>query len=146
MQVKEIMTKNPKVIKANEYVADAAKLMSEHNFGCLPVEDNDKLVGMLTDRDITVRVVATNKDPKQTKAQDVMSKDVFYCYETDSLESVLDNFGKNQVNRMPVMNSEKRLVGEIAFADIARIAKNDDNLYTLIGKTKELISKDSMFG
>ena len=146
MQVKEIMTKGPKVIKSDACVTDAAKLMSDHNFGCLPVEENDKLIGMLTDRDITLRVVAENKDPKATKTKDVMSEKVFYCYENDTIENVLDSFGKQQINRMPVMNENKRLVGEISLGDIAKAAKNDANLQGLVGKTKELISKERKYG
>lgn len=140
MQVKEVMTTNPKVIHATSSVQEAAKLMADNDFGCIPVEENDKLVGMLSDRDITLRVVATNKDPKTTKAQDAMTKKVLYCFEDDSIESVLDSFGKQKIHRMPVMNRDKRLVGEIALADIARIARNDAKIYELIGKTKELIS------
>lgn len=140
MQVKEVMTTNPKVIHATSSVQEAAKLMADNDFGCIPVEENDKLVGMLSDRDITLRVVATNKDPKTTKAQDAMTKKVLYCFEDDSIESVLDSFAKQKIHRMPVMNHDKRLVGEIALADIARAAREDAKIYMLIGKTKEAIS------
>jgi len=141
MLVKDIMVKTPKIIDAGTSIFEAAKLMADQNVGFLPVQANDKIIGMLTDRDITLRVVATSKDAKKTKAQDVMSKSLFYCYENDTLESVLDTFGKKQIHRMPVMNANKKLVGEISLGDIARAAKKDEKLYALIGKAKELICK-----
>lgn len=141
MLAKDVMSKSPKFIATNTTITEAAKIMAERNFGILPVSENDKVVGMITDRDITIRVTAKSKDPKQTQAKDVMTKKVLYCYDTDTLEAVLKSFGELQIHRMPVMDKNKRLVGEITLGDIARIASQDKKLYELIGKTKELISK-----
>lgn len=143
LTAKDVMSKNPKHVPSDKSVLDAAKIMADQDLGILPVSENDKLVGMLTDRDITVRVIAKNKDPNQTKTKDVMTDRVLYCFETDSIENVLDSFGKQQINRMPVMNKDKRFVGEITLGDIARAAENDAELHELIGRTKELISKES---
>ena len=138
-QVKEVMTKHPKFIRVDTPINEAAKLMADNDFGILPVSENDKIVGMVTDRDITIRVTANDKNPSQTKAKDVMTKEVFYCYEDDTLEEVLESFANLKIYRMPVMNKDKRLVGEISLGDIARIAKENDKLYPLIGKAKESI-------
>lgn len=140
MQVKEVMTSKAKTIKDDQTVLDAAKLMKQYDFGCIPVEGGDKLVGMLTDRDITLRLVAGGKDAKSAKVKDVMSAKVLYCYETDTLEKVLEMFGQLQIHRMPVLNSAKRFVGEISVADIARAAGQNPKLHALIGKTIEQIS------
>lgn len=138
-KVKEVMTKKPTYIKVDTTIDEAAKLMAANDFGILPVSENDKLVGMITDRDITIRVTAKDKDPAKTKAKDVMTEKVLYCFEDDTLEDVLKSFGELQIYRMPVMNANKRLVGEITLGDIAKASKNDDELHTLIGEIKQRI-------
>lgn len=86
--------------------------------GYLPVAENDKLVGMITDRDIAIRAVAKGKGP-DSKVSEVMSKEVKYCYEDDEVENVLKDIGDIQVRRLPVMNQDKRLVGIASLSDLA---------------------------
>jgi CBS domain-containing protein len=99
--------------------AEAARLMKQRDTGCLPVGENDRLVGMITDRDIAVHAVAEGKGP-DTPVQDVMTKEVLYCFEDEDLESVVDQMGELKVRRLPVLNRDKRLVGIVALSDICR--------------------------
>ena len=91
--------------------------------GVLPVGANDRLVGMLTDRDITVRAVAKGKGP-QTPVRDVMSEDVKYCFEDEELATVSANMGDIQVRRLPVLSRDKRLVGIVSLGDIVNTGRN----------------------
>jgi len=120
MLVKECMTKNVKLGSPSMTVSEAAQKMRDGNFGILPIEENDRLVGMVTDRDIAVRGVAEGKDPKTIKVRDIMSKKVLYCYEDQSLEDIAKNLGDNQVWRLPVLSRKKRLVGILSLADMAK--------------------------
>jgi CBS domain-containing protein len=101
----------------------------------VPVGENDRLVGMITDRDIAVRAVAQGKGP-DTPVRDVMSKDVKFCYDDEDLEHVADNMGELQVRRLPVVNRDKRLVGIVALGDIAR---SEDHETT--GETTAAVSR-----
>ena len=118
MKISEVMTAKPQVIKASESVLKAAELLARNNIGALPVENEDKLIGMLTDRDIVVRVVAGGKDPAKTRVQDVVSDQVKYCYEDEDVEHVAQNMHQLLVRRLPVMNRDKRLVGIVSIDDI----------------------------
>lgn len=118
MKVSEAMSRDVRVVNPDQTIAEAAQLMAEIDAGSLPVGDNDKLVGMLTDRDIAIRGVAKNCGP-DTKVRDVMTKDVKYCYEDEALGHVAKNMGDIQVRRLPVVNREKRLVGIVSLGDIA---------------------------
>jgi CBS domain-containing protein len=100
-------------------IRDAARLMAEIDAGSLPVGENDRLVGMITDRDIAVRAVAEGKSP-DTKVGDVMSHEVLYCFEDQDVEDVSQNMGDVKVRRMPLLNRDKRLVGIISLGDLAR--------------------------
>ena len=119
MLVKECMSKKVELADPEMSLSQAAKKMRDGDFGILPVRENDRLVGMITDRDIAVRAVAAGKDPKQTKIRDVMSQKVLYCYDDQTTEEVARNMGDNQVRRLPVLNRQKRLVGILALGDLA---------------------------
>ena len=93
-------------------------MMVEIDVGVIPVGEGDRLVGMITDRDIAVRAVATGKPP-QTPIADIMSPEVKYCYETDNTDAVAANMAEIKLRRLPVLNQEKRLVGIVSLADIA---------------------------
>jgi CBS domain-containing protein len=82
--------------------------------------DGDRLVGMVTDRDVAVRLVAEGRDPTQTKVRDVMTSDVRYVYEDEDMDHVAENMANQQVRRLPVMNRQKRLVGVVSIGDIAQ--------------------------
>ena len=118
MKVSEAMTRDVRVANPNETIRDAARMMAEINAGSLPVGENDRLVGVITDRDIAVRAVAEGKAPT-TKVRDVMSPEVLYCYDDQDLDDVAKNMGDVKVRRMPVVNRDKRLVGILSLGDLA---------------------------
>lgn len=119
MQVRDAMTPDVRVANPEQTIHDVARLMAEFDVGCLPVGEQDRLVGMITDRDIAVRAVAEGRSPDTTKVRDIMSRDVKYCFEDDEIPNVAGNMGDIQVHRLPVLDQNKRLVGIIALADIA---------------------------
>jgi len=119
MKVSEAMSHDVRIAAPNQTICDAARLMAELDTGALPVGDNDRLVGMITDRDIAIRAVAQHKSP-DTHVQDVMSQEVLYCFDDQDVREVARNMGEKQVRRLPVVNRSKRLVGIVSLADIAR--------------------------
>ena len=120
MRVSEAMTREVRVASPGQSIRDVAKIMDEINAGSMPVGDNDRLVGMITDRDIAIRAVALGKGP-DTPVRDVMSSEqVLYCYEDEEVDHVARNMANEQVRRLPVVNREKRLVGIISFGDVAQ--------------------------
>src|SRR5215510_7768194 len=116
--VSDYMTRDVTVVTPNDTLQQAAKIMAQMDCGCLPVGENDRLVGMITDRDIAVRAVAAGKSPT-TAIRDVMSQEVKYCFEDDDVEEVAENMADIKVRRLPVLNREKRLVGIVSLGDIA---------------------------
>lgn len=122
MQVSEVMTRSVDLVSPNMQIKDAAVRMRDDNIGALPVGENDRLVGMVTDRDIAVRAVADNRTPSQTAVRDVMSEKVFYCFDDNDLMEAARLMAKHQVHRLPVLNREKRLIGIVALADLARVS------------------------
>jgi CBS domain-containing protein len=116
MKVAEAMTRGAHTVKADDSVKKAAQIMMEKDVGFLPVEDNDRLVGTITDRDIAVRCVAKGKSGN-AKVRDAMTADVKYCFEDEDMDHVVTNMGDIQVRRLPVMNRDKRLVGIVTVAD-----------------------------
>jgi CBS domain-containing protein len=119
MKVSEAMTPGVGIIDPNSAVRDAARRMRDDNVGALPVGENDRLIGMVTDRDIVVRGVAENRLGGTTSVRDVMSEHVYYCFEDDDLEQAAQIMAEHQVRRLPVLNRDKRLVGIVALADLA---------------------------
>jgi CBS domain-containing protein len=120
MQVQEIMTRNVDLTSPNTTVRDVARTMRADNIGALPVGENDRLVGMVTDRDIVVRAVAEERAPGNTSVREVMSERVYYCFEDDDVEQAARIMAEHQVRRLPVLNRNKRLVGVVALADLGR--------------------------
>ncbi len=120
MQIGEAMTNDVRTIKPAQSIREAAKLMAQIDCGVLPVGENDRLVGMITDRDIAVRAVAEGKGP-DTLVRDIMSKDVKYCFADEDVEDVAGNMADIQVRRLAVLDREKNLVGIVSLADIALI-------------------------
>jgi CBS domain-containing protein len=118
MQVNEAMSGDVKVVDPNQSIRDAARMMAEIDAGVLPVGENDRLVGMITDRDIAIRAVAAGKPPT-TPVRDVMSQEVKYCFEDDDLDEVSENMADIKLRRLPVLSRDKRLVGIVSLADIA---------------------------
>jgi CBS domain-containing protein len=123
-KVSETMTRQVDVIDPNSAVVDAACRMRDDNVGALPVGENDRLIGMITDRDIVIRVVAENRLGGGATVRDAMSRHVYYCFEDDDLEQAARLMAEHQVRRLPVLNRNKRLVGIVALADLARTGDN----------------------
>ncbi|MCG2576989.1 CBS domain-containing protein [Dechloromonas sp. XY25] len=119
MRVSEAMTRDVQVANPNQSLYDVARIMADCDIGCLPVGENDKLVGMITDRDITVRAIAKGKAADSTKVRDVMSSDVKYCYDDAEISDVARNMGDIKLHRLPVVDHDKHLVGILALADVA---------------------------
>jgi len=121
MKISEAMTTDVIVANPDQTIREAARMMAECDAGALPVGENDRLVGVITDRDIAIRAVAQGRPP-ETRVRDVMSAEVLYCFEDDDVGHVAKNMGELQVRRLPVVNRDKRLVGIVSVADLARNA------------------------
>ena len=118
MKVSEAMTRDVRVASPDQTIQDAARLMAEVDTGVLPVGEDDRLVGMITDRDIAVRGVAEGKGP-QTTIREVMTEHVHYCFEDEDTDEVAQKMADSQVRRLPVLNRDKRLVGILSLGDLA---------------------------
>jgi len=128
MRIREIMTRDLEVIHPNDMLQDAAERMRSLNVGSLPVCDGDRLVGMVTDRDVTVRATATGQDPKQTTVRDAMtSGEVIYIFEDQDVREAAQLMEQRQVRRLPVLSREKRLVGIVALGNLA-VESGDEQL------------------
>jgi CBS domain-containing protein len=112
------MSRDVEMTSPDEPLQQVAQRMAADDIGFLPVGDKDRLVGMITDRDIVTRAVAKGLDG-HAKVSDAMTPDVKYCFENDDIDDVVQNMGDLQVRRLPVVNAEKRLVGVISLADAA---------------------------
>jgi CBS domain-containing protein len=120
MRVSEAMTREVRVASPGQSIREVAKIMAEIDAGAMPVGDNDRLVGMITDRDIAIRAVAQGKGP-DTPVRDVMSTEqVLFCYDDEELDHVAKNMSEQQVRRLPVVNREKRLVGIVSLGNLAQ--------------------------
>ena len=127
MQLREVMTPHIEEITAQANLQEAAQKMKSLDVGSLPVCENDRIVGMLTDRDIAVRAVAEGRDPKQTRVRDAMTSGAIFCYEDDDIREAARIMEEKQIRRLPVFNRQGRAVGMVSLGDIAtRIG--DDHL------------------
>lgn len=119
MQARDIMTRNLHVASPDDTVEYIARLMTENDIGAVPVCDGTRLTGMLTDRDITIRVVAEGRNPASCRAADVMTREVRWCEEGDTVEEISRKMGHFQMRRLPVLDQEHRLVGIVSLGDLA---------------------------
>jgi len=119
MRVSEAMTRQVKICTPGQSIREVAKTMAEIDAGAMPVGENDRLIGMITDRDIAIRGVAQGKGP-DTPVREVMSEHVEYCYDDEDLGRVAEGMANVRVRRLPVVNREKRLVGILSLGDVAR--------------------------
>jgi CBS domain-containing protein len=119
-KIKDVMTEGVELIGPDATMKEAAAKMAETDVGILPVGENDRLVGVVTDRDLVVRGIAEGNDPSQTKIRDVMTQGVLYCYDDQDPTEAAKDMAKQQVRRMPVVTRDKRLIGMISLGDIAR--------------------------
>jgi CBS domain-containing protein len=120
MQISEAMSTDVRIANPNQSIREAAAMMGEIDAGVLPVGENDRLVGMITDRDIAIRAVAAGKGP-DTRIRDIMSKEVSYCFEDDDVDDVAQTMADAKLRRLPVLNRGKRLVGIVSLGDIAMV-------------------------
>lgn len=125
MQISEAMSSNVQIMSPDQPIKDAARKMAEIDAGFLPIGENDRLVGIITDRDIAVRAVAAGLPP-ETPIRQIMTKEVQYCFDEDEIDAVADIMAEIKIRRMPVLNSDKRLVGVVSIGDIA-VADGPDN-------------------
>jgi len=120
MLVCEAMTTDVEIVHPRQSIREAAHLMAQLDIGVLPVADGDRLVGMITDRDIAVRAVGEGRSP-DTEVRDIMSKEVLYCFEDEEIDQVTHNMSDIKLRRLPVLDRRKRLVGIVSLGDIALI-------------------------
>ena len=136
---REVMTKDPASCSASETVTRVAGLMKQHDVGSVPVVESDRLVGIVTDRDIVLKVVADRRNPEQAPVRDAMTPNPVSCKEDDALEYALRLMKERQVRRMPIVDGGGRLTGIIAQADVATRVHKD-------AKTGELVEAISESG
>ena len=119
MQLREVMTRNVEVVHPDATLREAAQKMKNLDVGPIPVCDGDRIQGMLTDRDITIRATAEGRDPNTTPVREVMTPDVVYCYEDQDVQQAADLMEERQIRRLIVLNREKKLTGIVSLGDLA---------------------------
>lgn len=139
--VSDIMTRGARVLSPSDSVVRAAQAMDELNVGVIPVCDGEKLVGMVTDRDITLRGVAQGLSCEDTPLSDIMSKEVQWCFEDQEVSEVMAQMGDAQIRRLPVVDREKRLVGMLSLGDIA-VKTDDKNVASVLQDISEPTAPD----
>ena len=123
MKVRDVMTPDLDIVTPNDTLRTAARLMADLDSTALPVGENNQLVGTITDRDITVQIVAEGRDPEKVTVGQAMSCDVLYCYEGERAENVSQKMGDWWVRRLPVVSREKRLIGIVSLGDLTALEK-----------------------
>lgn len=139
MLVSEVMTRNAECTRPDATLQQAAVRMRELDVGSLPVCENERLIGVVTDRDITVRSVAAGRDPRTEKVRAAMSPQVVYCFDDNDIADVAEVMHEKQVRRLPVLDHDKRLIGIVALGDLAA----EDGAEELAGHALEGISSPS---
>jgi CBS domain-containing protein len=137
MILKDVMTPGVEVITPEATLQQAAAKMRRLNIGPLPVCDGDQLLGMLTDRDITVRAVAEGCDPTTTTVREAMTPDLAYCFEDQPIEDAVQMMERYQIRRLPILSRGKRLVGMVSLGDLAVSSGNE----TQVGATLKQVSE-----
>lgn len=127
MKIKDVMTHRPETIDANASVTEAAAKMRELDVGSLPVCDGERLQGLLTDRDIAIRLVAAGLDASTTKVSEIMTPDAAYCFDDQTLDEAAVLMEAHQIRRLPILNRDKELIGILSLGDLAvRTAGTED--------------------
>lgn len=122
MKVKAAMHRGVEWCAPDTPIMEIARLFREKDIGAIPIGENDRLVGMLTDRDIVCRGLAEGRDLASMTAGDVMTRDIVYCWEDDDIEDAVHLMEERQVRRVPVLNSDKRMTGMLSMGDISHAA------------------------
>lgn len=138
MLVRDAMTAKAEWITPDLQIREVAARLCAQDIGCLPVGENDRLVGMITDRDLVRRGLATGADPSATTAREVMSRRIVYCFDDESVESATRLMEKRQVHHLPVLNREKRMVGVLSMGDVALKGSPE-----ILGEVFKLASRDA---
>lgn len=136
----EVMTKDPFCCLSNDSVEKAAAIMQRENVGAIPVIDAEhtkKLVGIVTDRDLALKVIAGELDPKSAKVNAVMTHNVVTCRADDDLQKALDAMAEHQLRRIPVVDHDDRIVGIIAQADVATRVNEPDKTAEVVREISE---------
>ncbi len=136
MLIHDVMTRNVECVEADALLPDAASRMEILNVGSLPVCDQHRMVGILTDRDIAVRSIADGRDPRQTTVRDVMTPDVLYCFDDQGVEEAIQVMKENQIRRLPILDQENRLIGIVSLGDLANFGDKE-----LVGQALDRISR-----
>jgi CBS domain-containing protein len=136
--IREVMSSDVEVINPNDTLRDAAEKMRSLNVGPLPVCDGQRILGMITDRDIVVRAIALGKDPNTTQVADAMTSGIEYCFDDDNVDDVLHTMKVKQIRRMIVVDRSKKLVGIVALGDLSGEVSEQK-----VGETLEGISEPS---
>ena len=139
MLLREMMTARIEEIPADATLMQAAEKMKLLDIGAIPVRENGRLVGMITDRDIAVRAVAEGRDPKKVPVSEAMSRDICFCYEDETVESAAKLMEEKQIRRLPVFDRSERAIGIVSLGDLA-VRNRDDRLS---GEVLERVSKPS---
>ena len=127
IKIQEIMTRDVVTIRPGASVREAARTMSERDVGLLPVCKGGRVLGLLTDRDITVRAIAEGLDPRKTEVQEIMTTDVYFCYGHEDVQDAVESFEKKQIRRLIILNRKKALMGVLSIGDLA-VDSGDNNL------------------
>lgn len=138
MKVKDVMRPKADVIHFDHSLTEAAKMMAKGDYGCLPVEKADKMVGMITDRDITIRAVAQGLNPSTTQVQQCMSEGINYCFDDEDIAVVGQKMISNKIRRMPVVNKSKKLIGMVSLGDIANKAQNKNLSHDILSHVSQV--------
>ncbi len=138
MKIGEAMTRDVAVARPEQTIQEVARIMLDADIGLVPVGDDDRLVGMLSDRDIAVRAIAAGKGP-EAHVSDVMTTDVKYCFEDEDADQVAHNMGEQQIRRIPVVGRDKRLVGIVSLCDL--VNGRGDSSDALVGQTLGAIAR-----
>jgi CBS domain-containing protein len=131
------MTRNPEVVTPTATLEEAARKMDQLDVGPLPVCENDRLVGMVTDRDITVRATSAGKDPRSTPVAEAMTRDLVYCFEDQDVRDAARMMEDKQIRRVPILSREHRLVGIVSLGDVATSGRDD----RMTGEVLERVSE-----
>jgi CBS domain-containing protein len=125
MKVSEAMHKGAEWVEPDATVADVARKMRDLDVGAIPVGENDRLVGMVTDRDITCRAVANGTDCSKLTARDVMTKGIVFCLESEEVDDAIRIMEQKQIRRLPVINDKRRMVGMLSLGDVAKATPHE---------------------
>ena len=138
MLVRDAMTAHAEWISPDISLTEVARKMRDANIGCLPVGENDRVIGMITDRDLACRGCAEGADPNTTKARKVMTEGITWCFDDDDLRDATQRMADKQIHHMPVMNREKRMTGILSLSDLALRAPKE-----LFAEVSRLVARDA---